>query len=72
MRDALVVWGGWKGHEPKECSAIVAESLGENGFNVEVSDTLDAYADLDKLKGYHVIVPCWTMGEIEGDLVKNL
>jgi hypothetical protein len=72
MRDALVVWGGWKGHEPKECSGVVAEALGKIGFNVEVSDTLDAFADLEKLKGYNVIVPCWTMGEIEGELVKNL
>lgn len=72
MRDALVVWGGWKGHEPKESSAVVAESLRKNGFNVEVSDTLEAYGDVEKLKRHHLIVPCWTMGEIEGDLAKNL
>jgi type 1 glutamine amidotransferase len=50
----------------------VAEALGKIGFNVDVSGTLEAYADLEKLNGYHVIVPCWTMGEIKGDLVKNL
>lgn len=72
MRDALVVWGGWDGHEPQQSTAIVAESLRKNDFNVEVSDTLEAYADLDKLKAYHLIVPCWTMGDIDGKLWKNL
>lgn len=72
MRDALVVWGGWDGHEPKQATGIVAEELKKNDFNVEVSDTLEAYADAEKLKGYHLIVPCWTMGDIPGKLRKNL
>jgi len=72
MRDALVVWGGWDGHEPKQSTGIVAEELKKSDFNVEVSDTLEAYADLEKLKGYHLIVPCWTMGDIPGKLRKNL
>ena len=42
MKKALMVWGGWAGHEPKQCADIFAPILREKGFDVEVSDTLDA------------------------------
>ena len=45
MKSALIVWGGWEGHEPKQCVDIFAPYLEEQGFEVEVSDTLDAYLD---------------------------
>ena len=32
MREALIVWGGWAGHEPEECAAIIREMLEEEGF----------------------------------------
>ena len=41
MKSALMVWGGWDGHEPKQCVDIFAPLLDEQGFRVEVSDTLD-------------------------------
>ena len=64
MRKALIVQGGWDGHEPVEVSAIFKRVLEREGFTVEVSDTLDAFLDLDKLLSLHLIVPAWTMGEI--------
>jgi uncharacterized protein len=63
-RKALVVWGGWNGHQPKEVGAIFDRVLREEGFEVEVSDTLDAFKDEAKLAGLSLIVPMWTMGEI--------
>ena len=60
---ALVVYGGWDGHQPKEVAAIYSEFLEKNGFTVTVSDTLDAYATED-LTTYRLIVPIWTMGTI--------
>lgn len=62
---ALVVWGGWMGHEPDQVAEIFAGALRENGFEAEVSDTLDAFLDAEKLKGLDLIVPLWTMGEIQ-------
>jgi len=64
MKKALIVWGGWDGHEPEQVAAIFAEQLRTHEFEVEVSDTLDAYLDKDKLAGLDLIVPEWTMGEI--------
>jgi len=67
MKKALVVWGGWDGHEPQQVAEILAEALRENDFEVEVADTLDAFLDEDKLKGLDLIVPEWTMGEITSE-----
>ena len=39
MKKALIVYGGWDGHEPKPCAEIFAKALTANGFKVEVSDT---------------------------------
>ncbi len=72
MKSALIVQGGWEGHEPEEVSRILGNVLEENGFEVEISDTLDSYRDLDKLKKLDLIVPCWTMGSIEQDQLKPL
>lgn len=67
MKKALIVQGGWQGHQPKESAGIMAGALREHGFEVEIADTLDALRDLGKLKGLDLIVPNWTMGTIERD-----
>ncbi|MEJ5297559.1 MAG: ThuA domain-containing protein [Armatimonadota bacterium] len=67
MRKALMVWGGWDGHEPKQCVDIFAPILQEKGFEVVISDTLDSYKDADLMGSLCLIVPVWTMGTIEGE-----
>lgn len=69
-KKALIVWGGWNGHEPKQVSEIFADILVKEGFEVEVSDTLDSFKDAEKLMGLNLIVPVWTMGEISKEQVK--
>ena len=64
MKSALMVWGGWEGHEPKQCVDIFEPYLREQGYDVEVSDTLDVYTDERKMKALDLIVPVWTQGEI--------
>ena len=32
MREALIVWGGWSGHEPERCASIIASMLEAEGF----------------------------------------
>ena len=68
---ALVVYGGWDGHQPKEVAAIYTELLEKHGFSVTVSDTLDAYATED-LTTYRLIVPIWTMGTITPEQLNPL
>ncbi len=64
MKKALMVVGGWEGHEPRQCSEIFAPILRSHGFDVEVSYTLDAYLDAEKMAGLSLVVPTWTMGTI--------
>jgi type 1 glutamine amidotransferase len=59
-----MVWGGWKGHEPKQCVEVFAPWLESQGFQVEVRDTLDAYLEKEKMAALSLIVPVWTMGQI--------
>ena len=66
-KKALIVYGGWDGHEPKETAGIIAGDLRSAGFEVELSDTLDAFLDEARLKSFDLIVPHWTMGQITGE-----
>lgn len=69
-KKALIVQGGWDGHQPKEVAEVFRRVLSEDGFQVEVSDTLDAFKDEAKLMGLNLIVPVWTMGKITGEQVR--
>jgi len=70
MKKALIVWGGWDGHEPKQVADIFAGQLRKNDFEVEISNTLDSFKDGAKLKTLDIIIPIWTMGKITGEQVK--
>ena len=72
MKRALIVQGGWQGHEPKQVSEVLARALRENGFEVEVSDTLDSFKDEERLSSLDLIVPEWTMGAIEREQLPPL
>jgi type 1 glutamine amidotransferase len=72
MKKALFVWGGWDGHEPKQTTEIMASVLQAEGFDVEISDTLDAFLDEDKMMSLSLVVPCWTMGSITGEQERGL
>ncbi len=72
MKQALIVQGGWEGHEPKEVADILADALRRHDFQVEIADTLDAFKNLDKLLALDLIVPEWTMGSIEKDQLDPL
>lgn len=72
MRDAIVVWGGWDGHEPEQVADVFTGILREAGMSVSVYDSLDVFDDADRLKSLHLIVPIWTMGEIENQRAENV
>lgn len=71
-KKALFVWGGWEGHEPKKCVDIFAPWLEQQGFEVEISHTLDSYLDVEKLKSLDLIVQVFTMSQITGAQEKGL
>jgi len=64
-KSALIVHGGWDGHQPKEVAEIFRRVLVEEGFDVRVSNTLDSWNDQKELEKLNLIVPCWTMGQLK-------
>lgn len=72
MKKALVVWGGWQGHEPEQCAGVAADVLRAEGFEVCVSSSLDAYCDEAAMRALSLVVPCWTMGEISAAQERGL
>ena len=49
IRKAMIVWGGWDGHQPREVAEVFRRALTADGFSVEVSDTLDSFCDQQNL-----------------------
>jgi len=72
MKSALMVWGGWEGHEPKQCVDIFAPILEAEGYAVEISHTLDVYLDEQKMQSLSLVVPVWTMGTITREQEQGL
>jgi type 1 glutamine amidotransferase len=71
-KNALIVWGGWDGHTPKECAELFAPWLEQQGYSVDVSTTLDSYLDTDKMASLSLVVPIWTSGQLSGEQEKGL
>ncbi|MCZ7545020.1 MAG: ThuA domain-containing protein [Anaerolineae bacterium] len=71
MKRALIVKGGWEGHEPHQVAEILRGALEAHGLAVTVSDTLDAFKD-PNVKALDLIVPIWTMGAIAPDQLNPL
>ena len=71
MKKALIVWGGWHGHEPEPCAQIVQGMLQRHGFEVRVETQTAAFAD-PALHELDLIVPIYTMSKIETPECANL
>ena len=71
-KKALIVWGGWDGHQPREVGELFRKVLAEGGFDVEVSDSLESFNDEEKLKQLDLIVPVWTCGVLKPEQQKAL
>ena len=70
MRSAMIIWGGWNGHDPEECAAIYRRWLHEDGFSVRVETDLNALAD-PAIHELSLIIPIYTMSKIEKEPLDN-
>jgi type 1 glutamine amidotransferase len=66
MKKALICWGGWPGHEPKQCSDI------REGVRKNVGLKLDTYLDAKLMASFDLVLPVWTMSSISGDQCAGL
>lgn len=71
MKSALIVYGGWSGHDPEECAAIYRRWLHEDGYSVRTATETSAFAD-PSIHDLSLIVPIFTMSKIEKEEVENL
>ncbi|MGY2893820.1 ThuA domain-containing protein [Deinococcus sp. UYEF24] len=71
-RRALMVWGGWDGHEPQQTTERFAALLKETGFTVTVTDDLNVYLDADLLRAQSLIVQCYTMSTVTPEQEQGL
>ena len=72
MKAALFVCGGWEGHEPEKCADIFAPFLRREGYEVEISRTLDSYLDEEMMMSLDLVVQAWSMGEITDEQERGL
>jgi type 1 glutamine amidotransferase len=70
-KDALIVWGGWEGHQPKQCAEVIEGLLKAEGFGVRVANSPCAFGDPD-LGRFDLIVPIVTQEKISPEACSNL
>ena len=71
MRSALIVYGGWEGHDPEECATIYRRWLHEDGYSVRTATDTSAFAD-PSIADLSLIIPIYTMSKIEKEEAENL
>ena len=69
-KKALIVYGGWEGHDPQGVAEVFQHILKKENFEVELSDTLESFEK--DLSGYDLLVPVWTMGSLSGKAEENV
>lgn len=72
MKKALIFYGGWDGHTPKETAYLFKAILEAEQYEVTVSDTLSVLDDYETITKYDLFIPMWTMGSITGEQCRNI
>lgn len=71
-KNALVVRGGWDGHQPVEATQRFIPFLEDHGYDVRVEGSPTAYADRDYMAGVDLVLQCVSMGTITKDELAGL
>lgn len=61
---ALIVWGGWDGHEPDKVADLFKVMLEAEGIDVECTHDYNRFSDLDSRTNVNLIVPVITMDKL--------
>jgi len=72
LKRALIVWGGWEGHEPEPIARWFGSLLEDMGMEVRLENSLEVLRHRDLLFEQSLIVPVWTMGTIHPDEIASL
>lgn len=72
MKKALMLCGGWDGHEPELVLKRFSNMLEKHGYECETSRTLAVLENLDALLTFDLVVCGWTMGTITDLQMDNI
>jgi uncharacterized protein len=62
-RKAMIVWGGWPGHDPDLCASMIRGWLVREGFDVRIETKTECFLD-PAIKDLSLIIPIYTMSTI--------
>jgi len=65
-KSALIVRGGWDGHQPIEATELFIPHLEANGYAIRIEASPQVYADAGYMRSVDLIVQCNTMATIDG------
>lgn len=71
-RQALIVYGGWEGHEPEAVAELFRGILQADGFTTVMKTELEALGDAGLVGNSDLVIPIWTMGQIDDEAVAVL
>lgn len=57
MKKVLIFKGGWDGHQPDLTSVRFARLMEAEGYEAEISDTLDCLADAENWRNMRLSLP---------------
>jgi len=71
-KSALIVWGGWEGHEPEAVTNIFAGVLRDKGYQVDIENSREVFLDTERLAATDLIIPNSSVEAITADQVNGL
>jgi type 1 glutamine amidotransferase len=71
-RKVLFTYGGWDGHEPEKYADYMSSWLKDEGALVQLSKTLDPYADKTTMDSIDLVIQVFTMSQITKEQEKGL
>ena len=69
---ALLLYGGWEGHEPKKVADHFKSILEEKQIDATLTDTFSLFDSYENIKFFDVIIFNWTMGELSDEQTQNI
>ena len=71
MPKALIVWGGWQGHAPRETAELLEAMLGGHGYDTIVTADIAALG-APSVKDMDLVIPYVTNAELDKQAALNL
>jgi type 1 glutamine amidotransferase len=71
-RTALIVRGGWDGHQPVKATELFIPFLERSGFDIRIEESPAVYADAETMAATDLIVQCMTMSEATHEQIQGL